>query len=109
MIRIYGLKNCDTCRKALKELKASGQDAELIDVRVTPLTSAELEEFLTTFGGELINQRSKTWREMTESERSMSQTDLLQAHPAVMKRPVVQGSGKLTLGWTAKAKADWGL
>ncbi len=109
MIRVFGLKNCDTCRKALKELKSSGQGAELIDVRATPLTSAELEEFSTTFGGELINQRSKTWREMTESERSMSQIDLLRAHPAVMKRPVVKGGGKLTMGWTAKTKAAWGL
>lgn len=109
MISIYGLKNCDTCRKALKELAASGRDAELIDVRASPLDTDKLEDLIATFGGDLINQRSKTWRDMTESERSVPQMDLLKAHPAVMKRPVVQGDGKLSLGWTAKAKADWGL
>ncbi len=105
MIHIYGLKNCDTCRKAAKALAAAGREAVLIDVRATPLDSERLGQFLDAFGDDLVNRRSTTWRGLSEDARAQSPEALLTAHPALMKRPVIETGGALYLGWGAAAKS----
>ncbi len=45
MITLYGLKNCDTCRKALKALEADGRDVEFHDVKKQPLPKEQLADF----------------------------------------------------------------
>ena len=84
-MRIYGLKACDTCRKALKLLPG----AQLVDLRETPLAEVLLERALAQFSGDLVNQRSTTWRGLSEEERAMAPVALLRAHPALMKRPLI--------------------
>ncbi|WP_281856142.1 arsenate reductase family protein [Litoreibacter halocynthiae] len=93
-MKLYGIKTCDTCRKALKALP----DAQFIDVRATPLDRAELQRFLDAFGADLVNTRSTTWRGMSEAERAADPLDQLIAHPTLMKRPVID-NGTLYLGW----------
>lgn len=100
-MRIYGLKNCDTCRKALKALAG----AEMVDIRATPLSEAQLSVFLETFGEALINRRSTTWRGLDEDARAQAPLALLQAHPALMKRPVIEAGGALYLGWGKEVQA----
>lgn len=94
---IYGLKNCDTCRKALKSLP----DARLHDVRANPPDSATLQRFLDAFPDTLINRRSTTWRNLSMQGRAATPLALLQAHPALMKRPLIDAGGSLYLGWGA--------
>ena len=96
-MEIFGLKNCDTCRKALKAL---GPQAQLIDVRAQPLESAFLANALEQFGAALVNTRSTTWRGLSEAERARPPLDVLQDHPALMKRPLVVAQDKMYLGWT---------
>ncbi|ABD54012.1 arsenate reductase family protein [Jannaschia sp. CCS1] len=103
-MRIFGLKACDTCRKAAKAL-----DAELVDIRATPLDPDQIEAFHTEFGAALINTRSTTWRELDEAARAMDPVALIQAHPAVMKRPVIERDGALTLGWSKDVQARYGV
>ena len=103
---IYGLKNCDTCRKALKELNAAGKTAVLHDVRAEPLAEADLARFLAQFGEALVNRRSTTWRGLSEAERADAPEALLSAHPALMKRPVIEAEGQLYLGWDAGVRAS---
>lgn len=105
MIRIYGLKACDTCRKALKEARAAGHQAELIDVREVPLDPARRAAFLEAFGARLLNTRSTTWRGLSESERARAPDDLLAAYPALMKRPVTDTGAALYLGWDAGVRS----
>ena len=103
---IYGLKNCDTCRKALKALQTAGHDAELVDVRAEPLDAAILQAFYAEFGDALLNTRSTTWRSLSETERTGAPVDLIAAHPALMKRPVIRAEdGRLYLGWGAEVQA----
>lgn len=102
---VYGLKNCDTCRKALRELAAAGRDAALRDVRAEPLDDATLERFRDAFGDALLNTRSATWRGLPESERARSWKSLLREHPALMKRPVIEDGARLTLGWDADVRS----
>lgn len=105
---LYGLKNCDTCRKAKKALEAAGNDVTLRDVRAEPLSDAERKEFIAAFGEALLNRASTTWRGLSEEERGASADTLLAAHPALMKRPVIRGHA-LTLGWKKDAQSTQGL
>lgn len=103
---IYGLKNCDTCRKARKAVEAAGKDVVFRDVRAEPLERAELAEFLERLGPDLVNRRSTTWRGLSDAERAGDPLDLLAAHPSLMKRPVVQFGDALLLGWSAQVQAQ---
>ena len=102
---LYGLKTCDTCRKALKSLPG----AEFVDVRADGMPAEVLATALAQFGAALVNTRSTTWRELSEAERTRAPLDLLRAHPTLMKRPlVVDGDGQMHLGWTAETRAALG-
>jgi arsenate reductase len=98
---IYGIKACDTCRKAVKALEGAGKPAELVDIRATPLSGADRARFLAAFGDDLINRRSTTWRGLSEEERQGTPEALLAAHPTLMKRPVIDTGDALYLGWDA--------
>lgn len=104
---VYGLKNCDSCRKAMKELQAAGHAPVLHDVRDTALPEAILDAALARFGADLLNTRSTTWRGLSEAERGGAPRALLQAHPALMKRPLVVSGDEMSLGWKADAQATW--
>ncbi|MEX5727224.1 arsenate reductase [Rhodovulum iodosum] len=98
-MRIYGLKSCDTCRKALKALEAAGHAPAFHDIRAAPLPPGEITRFRDTFGDALVNRRSTTWRGLDEADRAADPAALLAAHPALMKRPVIEADGVLYLGW----------
>jgi len=100
MTVIYGIKTCDTCRKALKALSA-----ELRDIRAEPLSAQDLERFHATFGDAILNTRSTTWRGLSEGERSRAPLALLADHPTLMKRPVIEKDGVLYLGWGKDVQA----
>lgn len=57
-MKLYGLKNCDTCRKALKALP----DVELVDVRADGVPEDVLARAYEQFGAAFLNTRSTTWR-----------------------------------------------
>jgi arsenate reductase len=100
-MRIYGLKNCDTCRKALKSLEG----AELVDVRADGMPDGMLARAHAEFGAALLNTRSTTWRGLSEEERAKPPLELLEAHPTLMKRPLIERDGTLFLGWTKDVQA----
>lgn len=105
-MKLYGLKNCDTCRKALKSLQGTGYDVKFIDIRQSPLTVAKRHSFLAAFGDSLLNRRSTTWRGLAEDQRAAPPDQLLAAHPALMKRPVIETGEALLLGWTPEVQAS---
>ncbi len=104
-LTIYGIKTCDTCRKALKSLV----EAEFHDVRTTPLSADERARFLAAFGDSLINRASTTWRNLSEAERADSADTLLAQYPTLMKRPVIQKGDALYLGWKADVQQALGV
>lgn len=104
---VFGLSTCDTVRKARKALEAAGRDVEFRDVRAEPLTAEEIAEFEAVFGDKIVNRASTTWRGLSEEERAAPIADLLSAHPALMKRPVIREGDKLTLGWARPVQAEW--
>ena len=101
---LYGLKNCDTCRKAVKALAAK-YDVHLWDVRADG--PPDFARFYAAFGDKILNTRSTTWRGLTEDERARPMMELLAEHPALMKRPVIVVGDHMTLGWDKAAQAEW--
>ena len=97
-MQLYGLKACDTCRKARKALQ--NQQVDYIDVRDGSVPDAVLVAALAKFGDALLNRASTTWRGLDAVARAGDPLVLLKAHPALMKRPlIVHDDGEMTLGW----------
>lgn len=110
MIVLHGLKNCDTCKKALKSLANAGKDVRLRDVRAEPVTHEEVSAWWAAFGAPMLNTRSTTWRGLDEDARAGDPVALMLDHPALIKRPVIEGpDGALRLGWTPETRAAFGL
>lgn len=95
-MKLYGLKTCDTCRKALKAL----ENATFVDVRSDGVPDEILAQAHAQFGDALLNTRSTTWRGLDQDERARAPLDLLRDHPTLMKRPLIEEGGQLYLGWT---------
>ena len=94
---IYGLKNCDKCRAARKVLLNS----VFVDLRENPFPKMEICTLVENYGDDIVNKKSTTWRSMTEADRQLTTTDLLEAHPTLFKRPIIKDSeGHYTFGWT---------
>lgn len=102
---LYGLKACDTSRNAAKALEQAGHEVQFRDVRAEPLSPGDIRRFGEAFGDALVNRRSTTWRELSESERGRADMELLADHPTLMKRPVIEDGKVLTLGWDKAAQA----
>ena len=92
---LYGLKNCDTCRKAMKALP----EAQFVDVRADGVPEPVLAAAHARFGAALVNTRSTTWRGLSEAERAAEPMALLHTHPALMKRPLIVVGDDMYLGW----------
>jgi Spx/MgsR family transcriptional regulator len=103
MITVYGIKSCDTCRKAMKWFEAEGIEAQFHDFRADGLDPTVLDGWIAAHGWEiLLNRRGTTWRQLPASETAtidaMRARALMLAHPALIKRPVFDlGEGHATV------------
>ena len=107
MIIVYGIKNCDTVKKALKWLADHNIEHKLHDYRVDGLDNAFLQQAEAQFGWEnLVNKRSTTWRNLDESvKNSLSKTTALSVltdNPTLIKRPIILQEGKALIGFDEK-------
>ena len=101
---LHGIKTCDSCRKALRWLTEQGIEHQFRDLRQTGLQRAEAQRWLETFGWErLLNRQSSSWRQLPEQARAHVDAgraiELLLENPTLMKRPLVEWSGGLLLGF----------
>lgn len=104
-MEIYGLKTCDTCRKAIKALP----QARFVDVRSDGVPRDVMDAARAAFGDALVNTRSTTWRGLSAQERAETAETLLATHPTLMKRPLIVDGDNMHLGWTKEAQAALGL
>ena len=107
MITVYGIKNCDTVKKALKWLADHNIEHKLHDHRVDGLDTAFLQQAETQFGWEnLVNKRSTTWRNLDEDvKKTLSKStalSVLAENPTLIKRPIILQEGKALIGFDEK-------
>ncbi|WP_040976607.1 ArsC family reductase [Necropsobacter massiliensis] len=110
MITVYGIKNCDTVKKALKWLAEHHIEHQLHDYRTDGLTRAWLVEAENRFGWQnLVNKRSTTWRHLDQQvkETLSKQTALEQllAQPTLIKRPIILQGNIALIGFDEQAYA----
>ena len=101
---LYGIKNCDTVKKARKWLEAHRVEYRFHDLRVDGLDPTRLSTWVRAVGWEaLLNRRGTTWRGLSESERADLDEEramaLMLAHPSLIKRPVLEYGRDLRVGF----------
>ena len=111
-LKVYTLSNCDTCRKAVKWLRARGVDFEERAIRETPPSVAELRTVLAAYGGELkklFNTAGGEYRAQQLGEKlpTLSEAQalaLLASNGSLVKRPLAVGGGVALVGF---GEAAW--
>lgn len=108
MITVYGIKNCDTVKKALKWLAQHGVEHQLHDYRTDGLEADFLAKAEQQFGWEnLLNKRSTTWRNLDEEVKKTLEKptalSVLAEHPTLIKRPIILQDGIALIGWDEKS------
>lgn len=94
-MKIYGIKNCDTIKKALRWLDANDVDYEFHDYKKLGISKAKLQGWCKLTDWEtLLNRRGTTWRKLPddvkESVNKTSAIKLMVENPSMIKRPVVE-------------------
>lgn len=105
MITLYGIKSCDTVRKARRWLDQHDIEYQYHDLREDGLSKARAKAWLTTLGQQvLVNRRSTTWKSLsTERRESMDDGEAVKAlleHPTLVKRPVLDTGSEIHVGFT---------
>lgn len=109
--RIYGIKNCDTMKKAFAWLDAHGVAYEFIDYKKAGVAEARLPDWAAGAGWEkLLNTRGLMWRKLSDDERSAvdeaKALQLMARYPALIKRPVLEADGRLLVGFAPESYAE---
>lgn len=104
MTIIYGIKNCDTMKKAFAWLKDNGIEYQFHDYKKDGLTDELLDQFIAQLGWEaLLNTRGTTWRKLPEDIRTnineASARTLMLDNASIIKRPLVIHNGSYLLGF----------
>lgn len=109
-IRIYGIRNCDTMKKAFAWLDAQGVEYTFHDYKKAGVPVARLQAWAAKLGWEaLCNTRGPTWRKIPERERenlnAARALKLLEAWPSAIKRPVLESGAQVLAGFDPAAYA----
>ncbi|OCW58033.1 ArsC family reductase [Hoeflea olei] len=101
---IYGIKNCDTMKKARAWLADHGVEARFHDYKTEGIDRASLERWCAQAGWEtVLNRAGRTFKMLPEaSKQDLDQhaaIDLMLAQPSMIKRPVLEADGRLLIGF----------
>ena len=114
MIKLFGLKSCDACREAIRDLKTENVDYEFFDLKNDVIDLAELKRWLEWAGSNvLLNKRGTTWRKLGDYEKADLNDEkillLMFKYPALIKRPVFKFGNKLVIGYKEEQRKALGL
>lgn len=103
-VTIYGIRNCDTMKKARAWLSDHGIAAGFHDYKIAGIDRAHLERWCAEAGWEtVLNRAGTTFRKLDEADRQDLDADkaiaLMLAQPSMIKRPVLEADGRLQVGF----------
>lgn len=106
-VTLYGIKNCDTMKKARAWLDAKGVAYAFHDYKVQGIDRARLEDWARLVGWEaLLNRAGTTFRKLPEADRAdlneSKAIALMLDQPSMIKRPVLDLNGRLLVGFKAE-------
>lgn len=104
MLRIYGIKNCDTMKKTFAWLGEHGIDYEFVDYKKADVAAKHLPDWNRRAGWKLLlNTRGLMWKKLSEEERTdvdeAKALMLMAQHPSLIKRPVADCGENLLVGF----------
>lgn len=104
MVTLYGIKNCDTVKKARHWCKANDVDFKFHDFRVNGLDEATINEWLQSVSWDaLLNKRSTAWKQLDDPRKEqLNQTiaiELMLATPTLIKRPLLCDNSGCMVGF----------
>jgi arsenate reductase len=105
-ITLYGIPNCDTVKKARTWLDANNTAYTFHDFKKNGITQELIAGWLKDVPWDvLVNRKGTTWRQLTDEQKAAviddaSATELMLASPSVIKRPVLAGKGKTSVGFS---------
>ena len=107
-VTIYGIKACDTMKKARSWLEGRGVAFVFHDYKVEGVDRGRLESWVKTAGWEsLLNRSGTTFRKLSDADRTgldeAKAIGLMLAQPSMIKRPVVETGGTLLVGFKPEA------
>ena len=106
-LTIYGIKNCDTVKKALKFLSSKSLPHEFIDFRENLISEDLYKKMEQGVGLEkLINKRSSNYRLLTDDEKQNIGYELVSKYPTLIKRPVLIQNGDVMVGFSEKQYSE---
>ena len=111
MIKVFGIKNCDTMKKAFAWLEANSLAYEFIDYKKAGIAESHLPDWDKRAGWEtLLNTRGLMWRKLTDDERSAvdrkKALNLMIQYPSLIKRPVLDTGSQLVVGFAPENYAE---
>ena len=103
-VTIYGIKTCDTVKKARNWLEGRGVEHCFVDYRAEGLDPKNLARWKAAVGWEkLLNKASTTFKDLSDADKQgldeKKATALMQVHPTLIKRPVLDVDGRITIGF----------
>jgi Spx/MgsR family transcriptional regulator len=111
MIKVYGIKTCDTVRKALKFLRERGVEFEFIDLKKEPVDCDTIDRWLEKVEiGTLFNRRGTKYRTLKLKELNLDEAGMrewLCKENLLLKRPVIEmEEGRVIVGFDEKIYND---
>lgn len=109
-ITLYGIKNCDSVKKARTWLANENIDYHFHDFRTDGLDGQQVQVWLNELGLELINKRSTSWKALDEKTRETLSLDtaieLILAQPTLIKRPLLDTGTQRLIGFSEARYGD---
>ncbi len=110
-ITLYGIKNCDTMKKAWTWLDAQGVVYRLHDYKVSGVSREQLERWCRLVGWEvLLNRAGTTFRKLPDTDKTglneSKAIALMLAQPAMIKRPVLETGKEILIGFKPEIYAQ---
>lgn len=111
-MKIYGIKNCETVKKALNALDAKDLKYEFHDYKKLGVEAAKIQEWLKEVDlAVLVNKKGTTYKKLSDEtkaalENAKTAIPVMMEHTSVIKRPILEAKKKLIIGFDSDAYND---